>query len=158
MDERKFSKFIFNTRDTAVYRFPTHSAELVMDRCEAVTSEAFVVILQPGEAPPLHVHHDTEQVFYILEGRGELRISADGTLRWPVRAGDLVRIPPGTHHSILCQGAEPLKYLSVDCFLNRCPADEPTWESHLRVVCNENGWNFDKAAGHRPTHSGSCVE
>ena len=144
MDERTFAKFIFNTRDTVAYRFPTHSAELVMDRCDAVTSEVFVVILQPGEAPPLHAHDDTEQVFYILQGRGELRAGTGGAQRSAVRAGDLVRIPPGTYHSILCQGTEPLKYLSVDCFLNRCPADEPTWESHLRVVCDENGWSFDE--------------
>jgi hypothetical protein len=33
-------------------------------------------------------------------------------------------------------------YLSVDCFLGGRPKDEPTWESHLRVVCEQNGWDF----------------
>jgi mannose-6-phosphate isomerase-like protein (cupin superfamily) len=116
-----------------------------MDRSEASTSEAFVVVLQPGEAPPLHIHHDTEQVFYILQGSGELQTGApDAGERFPVSPGDLARIPPGTWHRILCQSSEPLRYLSVDCFLNGCPANEPTWESHLRVVCQENGWDFAK--------------
>lgn len=140
---KELTKFVFSTSETVSYRFPTHSAELVMDRSEASTSEAFVVILRPGEAPPLHIHHDTEQVFYLLQGSGELRTGVDGGRRFQVSAGDLVRIPPGTWHSIVCTSDQPLKYLSVDCFLNGCPAAEPTWESHLRVVCKENGWNFD---------------
>ena len=139
-----FHKYVFNTRDTILYRFPTHSNELVMDRAEAMTSEVFIVILEPGEAPPLHVHHDTEQVFYVLEGKGELYIGTEGEQRFPVGAGDVVRIPPGTHHRVLCQGPEPMKYLSVDCFVNGRPAAEPTWESHVRVMATQNGWDLAK--------------
>jgi mannose-6-phosphate isomerase-like protein (cupin superfamily) len=142
MPTKTFSKFVFSTKDTVAYRFPTHAADLVMDRSEARTSEAFVVVLQRGQAPPLHIHHDTEQVFFVLQGSGELQIGADDGERFPVSAGDLVRIPPGTWHRILCQSSEPLRYLSVDCFLDGCPENEPTWESHLRVVCEENGWDF----------------
>jgi mannose-6-phosphate isomerase-like protein (cupin superfamily) len=144
MHTKTFNKFVFSTKDTVPYRFPTHSADLVMDRSEARTSEAFVVVLQRGEAPPLHIHHDTEQVFFVLQGQGELQVGPDEGRRFPVSAGDLVRIPPGTWHRILCQSSEPLQYLSVDCFLHGCPENEPTWESHLRVVCDENGWDFAK--------------
>jgi mannose-6-phosphate isomerase-like protein (cupin superfamily) len=143
-----FDKFVFDTDNTILYRFPTHSTELVMDRSEAATSEVFIVILQPGEAPPLHVHHDTEQVFYVLQGSGELQTGPDGGQRAPLTAGNLVRIPPGTYHRILCQSAEPMRYLSVDCFLGGCPTEEPAWESHLRVVCQENGWDFTKIRDH----------
>ena len=142
MHTRTFGKFVFRSNETVGYRFPTHSIDLVMDRAEAATSEAFVVILQPGEGPPLHVHHDTEQVFYILQGSGELQTGVGGLERFPLTAGDLVRIPPGSHHRVLCQSPEPLKYLSVDCFLNGRPANEPTWDSHLQGVCAENGWDF----------------
>jgi oxalate decarboxylase/phosphoglucose isomerase-like protein (cupin superfamily) len=72
----------------------------------------------------------------------------DGSRRFPVEAGDLVRIPPGAHHRILCQGSVPLKYLSIDCFLNGRPENEPTWDSHLRVVCQENDWDFNKVKDH----------
>jgi mannose-6-phosphate isomerase-like protein (cupin superfamily) len=147
MDKKSFSQYVFSVHKTVTYHFPTHKIELVMDRSKAATSEAFMVVLQPGEAPPLHIHHDTEQVFYVLEGSGELQTGVDAGQRFPLGAGDLLRIPPGTHHRVLCKGDEPLKYLSVDCFLNGCPAAEPTWESHLRVVCQENGWNFDEVKG-----------
>jgi oxalate decarboxylase/phosphoglucose isomerase-like protein (cupin superfamily) len=115
-----------------------------MDRSEAAASEAFMVILEPGEAPPLHVHHDTEQVFYVISGAGELQIGADVGERFAVGAKDLVRIPPGTWHRIFCKGQERLVYLSVDCFVGGRPEAEPTWESHVRVMCANQGWDFGK--------------
>jgi len=48
LSTRTFGKFVFRRNETVGYRFPTHSIDLVMDRAEAATSEAFVVILQPG--------------------------------------------------------------------------------------------------------------
>src|SRR5579872_2372614 len=123
-------RYVFNTNETVRYRFPTHTNDLVMDRSEAETSEAFMVVLEPGEAPPLHQHDDTEQVFYVVRGNGQLHIGPAGDRQFPVAPGDLVRIPRGTLHRIQCQGCEPLVYLSVDCFVGGRPAAEPTWESH----------------------------
>ena len=62
-------QYVFPTSKTIHYRFPTHVNDLVIDRADAAASEVFVVVLEPGEAPPLHVHHDTEQIFYVLEGK-----------------------------------------------------------------------------------------
>ena len=59
-----------------------------MDREDAATSEAFFVILEPGEAPPLHVHPDAEQVFFVLEGTADMTVG-----RQP--AGDAIRLKPG---------------------------------------------------------------
>jgi mannose-6-phosphate isomerase-like protein (cupin superfamily) len=142
MQRKPRRKYVFKTSQTIGYRFPTHSAELVMDRSDAECSEAFLVLLEPGQSPPLHVHEDTEQIFYVLEGEGELHTGQEDSQRDPVRAGDLIRIPPGTHHRVLCHGQDRLVYLSIDCFLGGRPKDEPTWESHLRVVCRQQGWDF----------------
>jgi mannose-6-phosphate isomerase-like protein (cupin superfamily) len=141
------TRYVFSTADTIRYRFPTHTNELVMDRAEAETSEAFMVILEPGEAPPLHVHHDTEQVFYVVQGRGRLEIGGAEPGQFPVKPGDLVRIPPHALHRIHCEGQAPLVYLSVDCFVGGRPTDEPTWESHVRALCAANGWDFDRVRG-----------
>ena len=92
---------------------------LVMDRSDAETSEVFGTILEPGEAPPPHVHDDTEQVFYVLRGGGTLYIGEDGSRCFPVREGNIVRIPPHTYHRILSGPEQQLVYLSVDCFLAR---------------------------------------
>jgi mannose-6-phosphate isomerase-like protein (cupin superfamily) len=136
------NKFVFSTKETVHYRFPTHVNDLVMDRAEAETSEVFLVILEPGEGPPLHVHHDTEQIFYVIEGAGVLQIG-EVLQTHPVSPGDVVRVPPHTLHRIECQGPHPLRYLSVDCFVGGKPAAEPTWESHVKAMCAQNGWDYD---------------
>lgn len=115
-----------------------------MDRPEAETSEAFIVILQPGKSPHLHVHHDTDQGYYVLRGAGTLRIDADNLQYYPITPGYLVRIPPHTIHLVRCDEPEPLGYLVIDCFLGGRPKDEPTWESQVPTICAQNGWDLDQ--------------
>ena len=141
MDQRKY---VFSTSKPIRYRFPTHVNDLVMNRSEAETSEVFIVVLEPGEAPPLHIHHDMEQIFYMLRGTGVLRIGEDGSQQFRVKPGDVMRIPLNTFHSVLCDGQEPIGYLSIDCFVDGRSKAEPTWESHVHVLCEENGWDFNK--------------
>jgi mannose-6-phosphate isomerase-like protein (cupin superfamily) len=136
-------QFVFPTSGAKRYRFPTHINDIVVDRAHSQTSEVFVVILEPGEAPPLHKHDDTEQVFYVMEGEGILRIGAEQT-EYAVRTDDVVRIPPSTLHSIRCTGSKPLRYLAVDCFVDGPPAAEPTWDHHAKVICREQGWDCEK--------------
>lgn len=137
-------QYVFSTRKTVRYRFPTHTNDLVMDRSQAEAAEAFMVVLEPGESPPLHVHDDTEQIFYVVSGAGALYIGSDVSQRFRVKTGDLVHIPPHTPHRIQCSGRQRLVYLSVDCFPGGRPKDEPTWESHVRTMCSVNGWDFGK--------------
>ncbi|MDE3067053.1 MAG: cupin domain-containing protein [Verrucomicrobiota bacterium] len=132
---------MFSTSKTKRYRFPTHENDLVVDRADSETSEVFVVVLEPGEAPPLHQHDDTEQVFYVMEGNGVLRIGGKRK-PFPVRPGDVVRIPPKTPHTIRCKGKRALRYLAVDCFVGGRPAAEPTWDSHVKVLCRQQGWDW----------------
>jgi mannose-6-phosphate isomerase-like protein (cupin superfamily) len=136
-------KFVYSTKETIHYRFPTHVNDLVMDRREADTSEVFIVVLEPGESPPLHLHHDTEQVFYIMKGAGVLQIG-EALEPYPINPGDVVRIPLHTLHCIQCYGSRPLRYLCVDCFVGGKPEDEPTWESHVRAMCAQNNWDFER--------------
>jgi quercetin dioxygenase-like cupin family protein len=138
------AQYVFHPGDAIRYRFPTHTNDLIMDRADGAASEAFFVVLEPGEAPPRHTHHEAEQVFFVLEGMAELRIGVDGTERYPLRPGDFVRTPPGVPHQVACLGDERFVYLSVDCFTAGPPIQEPTWESHVRVMCATNGWDFDE--------------
>jgi mannose-6-phosphate isomerase-like protein (cupin superfamily) len=140
------TRYVFSTTQVVHYRFPTHVNDLVMDRAEAETSEAFLVVLEPGESPPLHIHDDTEQIFFVKMGAGTLQIGSAPATFYPVKSGDLVRIPPHTPHRIRCEGNEALVYLSIDCFLHGRPVAEPTWESHVRMMCAQNGWNFAEVA------------
>lgn len=70
-------------------------------------------VLAPGKRScPYHFHHAQEELFVILEGTGHLRV-ADEML--PVRAGDLVFIPPGPEypHQFVNTSDAPLRYLSI---------------------------------------------
>lgn len=136
-------EYIFATTELKRYRFPTHINDLVMDRSQATASEVFVVVIEPGKAPPLHKHDDTEQIFYVLEGQGRLEIGANGD-EYPVKPGDVVRIPPATLHAIHCEGSGILRYLAIDCFPGGRPSAEPTWDSHVQVVCEGMGWDYDE--------------
>jgi mannose-6-phosphate isomerase-like protein (cupin superfamily) len=143
---------VFPISGATPYRFPTHLNELVMDRAEGAATEVFMVVLAPGESPPLHVHADTEQIFHVLAGQGELSVSPDpgaDPRREPIAAGLVVRIPPGTWHCVLNTGSDELRYLSIDAFPGGVPAAEPTWDSHVRSACAAQGWNFDDIKGRR---------
>ena len=135
---------VFHARDTVRYRFPTHTNDLIMDRRDGAASEAFFVILEPGEAPPFHVHTDAEQVFFVLEGSAEMTVRApDGDETVALAPGDFVRTPPGLYHAVRNTGSARFVYLSVDCFTAGPSSDEPTWDAHVRAMCQLNGWSFD---------------
>ncbi len=135
-------QFVFSTSQTKRYKFPTHINDLVIDRSDAHTSEVFVVVLELGQATPTHKHDDTEQIFYMLEGEGTLAIAKEGE-NYPVKAGDVVRIPPSTLHTIKADGGNRLKYLTIDCFTASRFHEERTWDDHVRVLCREQGWDYD---------------
>jgi len=139
-------RYVFNTRETRRYTFPTHINDLVIDRSESATSEVFVVIVRPGQATHMHQHEDAEQVFHVLSGRGRLEIG-EKPERFDMRPGDVVRVPPHTLHRISSAGEQDLRYLAVDCFLSGRPQAEPTWDAHVRVVCREQGWDYAAVAG-----------
>lgn len=135
--------YVFDTRKVIRYRFPTHTNDLIMDRRDGAASEAFFVILERGEAPPFHVHPDAEQVFFVLEGTAEMTVRAkDGPETVALKPGDFVRTPPGLYHAVQNTGQGRFVYLSIDCFTAGAPAEEPTWDSHVRAMCDLNGWDF----------------
>jgi uncharacterized cupin superfamily protein len=70
--------------------------------------------LAPGKAAfPKHSHRANEEMFFVLEGFGELRYGDDV---YPVRTGDVIACPPGgpeTAHQLVNTGSAPLKFLAV---------------------------------------------
>ena len=137
------TQYVFDSREVIRYRYPTHTNDLIMDRAQATASEAFFVILEPGESPPIHVHPDAEQVFFILEGEGEMGVGPDAAEKHPLKVGDFVRTPPGVPHSVSCLGGSRFVYLSIDCFVAGPDPAEPTWDSHVHQMCKDNGWAFN---------------
>jgi uncharacterized cupin superfamily protein len=73
-----------------------------------------LTVLPPGKAQcPFHCHHGEEEMFFIIEGEGELRF---GDQRFPVRRHDVIACPPGgpeVAHQIINTGTTTMRYLSL---------------------------------------------
>jgi uncharacterized cupin superfamily protein len=78
-----------------------------------------LTVLPPGKSAfPLHNHTVNEEMFFVVEGEGEVRI---GDARHAIRAGDVIACPPGgpeTAHQIINTSAGDLKYLAVSTRLS----------------------------------------
>jgi quercetin dioxygenase-like cupin family protein len=92
---------------------------------------------EPGLAPPPHIHTDTSEAFYVLEGEYEMTVDGQITTCGP---GSLVFIPPGVEHGfvtgprkarkliIFVPGAMESYFAGMDAALRSGPvsADEQT--------------------------------
>ena len=58
--------------------------------------------LPAGFSPPLHVHHDEHEAFYVLEGELEI---ACGSERYSAAAGAFAFLPSGIAHTFRVVGA-----------------------------------------------------
>ena len=62
--------------------------------------------LAPGQATERHYHARTEEIYFVLEGEGQMEVDGD---RRRIVAGDAILIPPGARHQIRAEG--PLRFL-----------------------------------------------
>lgn len=76
------------------------------------------VIPAGKRAFPMHSHMANEEMFFVLDGAGELRI---GQERFTIRSGDVIACPPGpphTAHQIINTSARELRFLAVSTRLS----------------------------------------
>jgi len=73
-----------------------------------------ITAVPPGKAAfPFHCHRVNEEMFFVLQGTGEVRI---GEEKHAIRSGDVIACPPGgpeVAHQIHNTGSEELRYLAV---------------------------------------------
>ena len=91
------------TKDGSEVRELMHPA--VHGNTKQSLAEATVL---PGCRTLLHRHRTTEEIYYIVEGAGEMRLGDD---RFAVSAGDTICIAPGTAHCIENTGTAVLTIL-----------------------------------------------
>ncbi len=93
----------FTTKDGSEIR------ELLAHRNSSIRQQSLAEArLQPGATTAPHYHRQTEEIYYITHGRGEMRL---GSERRTVVPGDAIAIPPGQVHSIVNTGLEVLRFL-----------------------------------------------
>src|ERR1700754_2048459 len=100
--------------DVEVNGLYTSSRGQISDHIGARKLGYNLTVLPPGKAHcPFHSHHGDEEMFFIIEGEGELRF---GDKRYPIRAHDVIACPPGgadVAHQIVNTGTMPMRYLAV---------------------------------------------
>lgn len=131
---------VYKTKCLKRYRFPTHCTDLVIDRGESEAVEVFFAVLKPGEKTVPHKHDDCEQLWHVVEGSGTYFTGEQRTAH-AIGPGDVVLTRRNVLHSVENTGNTLLRYLAIDVFVAGKPADEPTWDAHVAMVCRQNGWN-----------------
>ncbi|MEK6234677.1 MAG: cupin domain-containing protein [Planctomycetales bacterium] len=93
----------FTTKDGSEIR------ELLAHRNSSIRNQSLAEArLPPGKSTEPHYHPRTEEIYYVLRGRGLMRIGSESR---EVGPGDAVAIPPGARHQITNPGDEPLVFL-----------------------------------------------
>jgi mannose-6-phosphate isomerase-like protein (cupin superfamily) len=93
----------FTTKDGSEIR------ELLAHRNSCIRNQTLAEARLPaGGSTTPHHHVKTEEIYYILEGVGEMRIERETALVGP---GDAIAIPPGASHQITNTGSNPLQFL-----------------------------------------------
>lgn len=69
------------------------------------------VTMEPGSISMRHSHPNNEQIWIVERGDATLLLDQDHTAS--LKAGDVVRTPPGSVHGVENTGQEPFVYLAV---------------------------------------------
>jgi mannose-6-phosphate isomerase-like protein (cupin superfamily) len=93
----------FTTKDGSTIRS-------ILDRTNAPVQHQSLAeaTLTLGQATDRHYHKASEEIYFLLEGQGQMEI--DGITKTVV-PGDAILIPPGAWHQITGTSAEPLRFL-----------------------------------------------
>ena len=104
MDARsRFDAVPFTTKDGSEIR-----VLLDGEVAGAANQSLAEAVLAPGQATERHYHARTEEIYFLLEGTGEMEVDGE---RRPVGPGDAVLIPPGAWHQITATGDSELRFL-----------------------------------------------
>jgi mannose-6-phosphate isomerase-like protein (cupin superfamily) len=83
--------------------------ELLAYRNSAIRNQSLAEArLPPGGSTQEHYHPKAEEIYYITQGSGRIRI--EGEMR-EVKAGDAIAIPPGQKHKLWNTGPDLLRLL-----------------------------------------------
>ncbi len=98
-----------------------------------------LTVLPPGKAQcPFHCHHGEEEMFFVIEGEGELRF---GDKRYAIRQHDVIACPtggPDVAHQIINTGTTTLRYLAVSTLAELDTCEYPDSQKML-VVTGQRG-------------------
>ena len=101
-----------------------------------------VFTVAPGKAAfPFHTHYTNEEMIYIFEGEGRLRIGAEEAA---VASGTFIAFPPGAEkpHQLINTGGGDLKYLCVSTMEYPDITEYPDAKKIGALTCAPGGGSF----------------
>ncbi len=69
-----------------------------------------VLKILPGHGTPNHVHYKSEEAWGILGGEGIIRVDGED---YPFGVGDVLYVPAGAPHQVVCRGNTVLRYFAI---------------------------------------------
>ncbi len=93
----------FVTKDGSRVRELIHPSSVPAERLSLA-----LAVVGAGESTRRHLHRRSEEIYYVLGGRGVVHVGGE---KAEVEAGDAVLIPPGTPHFAVNTGEEELVIL-----------------------------------------------
>jgi mannose-6-phosphate isomerase-like protein (cupin superfamily) len=78
--------------------FTTKDGSTIRELAHTEAQSLAEATLMPGQGTERHYHARSEELYFFLEGGGELELDGETRLVGP---GDAVLIPPGTRHSLV---------------------------------------------------------
>jgi oxalate decarboxylase/phosphoglucose isomerase-like protein (cupin superfamily) len=77
---------------------------------DAERFSAGVVQLEPGKGHELHTHPDSEEILFVINGRGEQTVAGETR---DIGPGEMVYVPAGVEHGTINTTWETLQLLAV---------------------------------------------
>ncbi len=91
---------------TSVAQFTTKDGSTIQELHHTALQSLAQATLDPGQTTQRHYHRRSEEIYFVLEGEGEMEVEGD---RRTLTVGDAVLIPPGAWHEI--RATERLRFL-----------------------------------------------
>ena len=88
--------------------FTTKDGSTIRELMRAANQTLAEATLEPGQATERHYHAESEELYYLLAGEGEMEIDGE---RSPVGPGDAILIPPRAWHQITATGDAEMRFL-----------------------------------------------
>jgi mannose-6-phosphate isomerase-like protein (cupin superfamily) len=87
------------------------AVEMVNSKFGATKLSFAKLIIRPGEKSRRHYHLKTEEIYYILSGRGKIHIDNEAYM---VSSGHAIFLPIGSRHQIINEGQEDIIFVCAD--------------------------------------------
>lgn len=104
---------LFSAGDDLVWQAPFPGEQIALRVDSRDTAGRFAIgegLIEPMAGPPLHIHHDADEVIYVLDGAVDFQC---GDRRIQAGRGGFMVIPKGTPHGFRNFGPAPARLLGL---------------------------------------------